>query len=746
MRAIGKSVLRTEGPDKLCGATRYTDDIEPEGCLHGVTLRATIPYGRILAIEKDPAFPWREFVVATAKDLPGPNRVQLIEDDQPLLCEEWVRHPYEPILLVAHANRSRAYEALRHIRVTYEPHEPVLSIDDALAVKQKLRGEDNVFKSFHIVQGDIDAGFAAADLVVSGEYTVPHQEQAYIENNVMTAWFEADGTLVAHGSMQCPYYVHKALRGLFKLKGEKVRVIQAPTGGGFGGKEEYPNMIAGHAALLARKAKRPVKIAYDRHEDMAATTKRHPARIRHRTGVKRDGTLVAQDIEVVMDGGAYITLSPVVLSRGTLHATGPYACPNVRIRSSVVATNTVPNGAFRGFGAPQTLFAAELHMARIAAELRLDPVALREKNAVRRGSVMATGQVLRESVGARQALQRVVADSGYRRKRVEHARWNAQPGTAHWKGVGLALVHHGSGFTGSGEEHLASRAAVTLTRTGRIRVLAGSTEFGQGTNTMFSQIVAETLGVATALVDVATPDTRFVPDSGPTVASRTCMVVGRLVRDACRDLHAAVSGRKPFPRSARDLRAAAKRVCGTRDEVRFERQYEKPAAITWDDTTYRGDAYEAYGYAAAVVDLEVDKLTFEVTLRRVTLAADIGRVVNPVLAAGQVIGGAAQGLGYALLENPVYKDGAMQNAQLTNYIIPTAKDLPQIDVAFTPALYSLGPYGAKGVGELPMDIPGPAVADAVHDATGLWITSLPVLPEKIAAAHGARRRGTAVPA
>ncbi len=746
MGTIGKSVLRKEGPEKLCGITRYADDISPEGCLYGATLRSTIPYGRILNIEREADFPWDEFVTATAADLPGRNRVQLIEADQPLLATDLVRHPLEPILLVAHPDRARAYEALEHFRVEYEPFAPVLTMEDSLAAKQKLRGEDNVFKSFHIEQGDLDAGFAEAEVVVEGEYRVPHQEQAYIENNAMAAWFESDGTLVVHGSMQCPYYVHKALRGLFDLPAEQVRVIQAPTGGGFGGKEEYPNMIAGHAALLALKAKRPVKIIYDRKEDMAATTKRHPAWVRHRTGVMKDGTLVAQDIDIVMDGGAYITLSPVVLSRGTLHATGPYGCPNVRIRSRAVATNTPPNGAFRGFGAPQTLFAAELHMSRVAEALGIDPVRLRERNAVREGSVLPTGQLLRESVGARKALLKAVRRSGYWKKRHEHAAYNRELGHSTWRGVGVALVFHGSGFTGSGEEHLASRAAVSLTREGRLLVLAGSTEFGQGTNTMFAQVVAETLGVSPDLVDVAIPDTRFVPDSGPTVASRTCMIVGRLVRDACKDLRKAVSGRRPFPRTAAALRAATRRRCGERDEIRFERQYEKPPAIFWDDESYRGDAYEAYGYAAAVVDLEVDKTTFEVTLRGVSVAADIGRVVNPVLAAGQVIGGAAQGLGYALLENAVYKDGVMENAQLTNYIIPTSRDLPPIDVVFTPAPYSLGPFGAKGVGELPLDVPAPAVADAVHNATGLWITSLPVLPEKIAAAHYARRRGEAVPA
>ncbi len=756
MSAIGQNAARREGPQKLCGLARYVDDYVLPGCLHGVTLRSSIPSGTIRAVRFDPAFDWREFVIAMARDIPGRNNVALIEDDQPLLADGRVMHAMEPIALIAHESREQAYAALRHISVEYEPLDPVLSIDESLALKQRLRGDDNIFKDIHISKGDLDAGFAAADLIVEGEYHVPHQEHAYIENNGIAAFVEPDGTIVVMGSLQCPFYVEKALKGVFGLPDDRVRVIQTTTGGGFGGKEEYPNMIAGHAALLAWKARRPVKMIYDRHEDMLATTKRHPARVRHRTGVMRDGTLLAQDIDIVMDGGAYITLSPVVLSRGALHATGSYACPNVRIRARSVATNTPPNGAFRGFGAPQTLFAAELQMEKIAAALGMDPVTLRTRNMFRKGAVLATGQTLRESIGAPAVMKTCLARSDYRRKVKDYARWNRDASRPTWKGIGVALVHHGAGFTGRGEVMLASRAAVVLTRDGRVKALAASTEIGQGTTTMLAQVTADALGVPVEWVEVETPDTWKVPNSGPTVASRTAMVVGGLLQRAATQLRLRIIGAGSAVAAAgaaRTHRAAqaasergaklpstsaafaklAARVCGDEAELRFEEQYQAPPEVKWDDEAYRGDAYAVYSYAAAAVDLEVDKRTFEVTVRRVTTAQDIGKAINPLLVEGQIIGGTAQGLGYALLENVVYRHGVMQNAQLTNYIIPTTLDMPPMDVILVEEPYSRGPGGAKGIGELPMDVPGPAVAAAIFNATGLFIPELPILPEKIAA-------------
>jgi CO/xanthine dehydrogenase Mo-binding subunit len=753
--SVGRSIPKLEAWDKVTGAALYVDDLAVPGVLHGRTVRSTLPRARILSVTLDAGFDWSEFVVVDHRDIPGENVVALIEDDQPVLAAGETRHAEEPVLLLAHEDAERAEEAVRHARIEEEPLPAVLTVDQALAGTPRIHGDDNVLKRLLIERGEVEAAMARADRVFEGEYRVPHQEQLYIENNGMVAHFEPDGTLVVRGSLQCPYYVHKALKRVFALSDSQVRVVQTVTGGGFGGKEEYPSMIAAHAALLARKAGRPVKLIYDRLEDIAATTKRHPGVIRHRTGVMRDGTLVAQDIEVVLDGGAYVTLSPVVLSRGALHAAGPYRCENVRIRAVAVATNTPPNGAFRGFGAPQTHFAGECHMNRIARELGLDPETLRLRNVVREGDVTPTGQVLRESVGAEAVLEDAVeagdfcarrraAHAHNRRAEAEETRLAARgrrPARRLRRGVGLSLVHHGSGFTGSGEVKLASRAAVDLAPDGRPRILSASTEIGQGTITMFAQLVGETLGVAPEQVVVEQPDTALVPDSGPTVASRTCMVVGGLLQ------HAAVGVRERLElfaerqlRGEADFRATARRFLHQRGPLRVEARYEKPPEIHWDDDTYRGDAYGVFSYACTIVEVEVDLDTWETRVVDALASCDIGTVVHPALAAGQVEGGVVQALGYALLEDVRWKDGRVWNHQLTNYIIPTTEDCPPIRVRFVPRPYSRGPFGAKGVGELPMDGPAPAVVAAIAQATGVHVPEIPVTPERLRASWQRERK------
>jgi CO/xanthine dehydrogenase Mo-binding subunit len=355
--------------------------------------------------------------------------------------------------------------------------------------------------------------------------------------------------------------------------------------------------------------------------------------------------------------------------------------------------------------------------------------------------VLATGQVLRQSIGARAVLERCVKRSEYRRKRRAYDRFNRDSRQPMWKGVGLAVVHHGSGFTGGGEVMLASRASVVLSRNGTITTLAASTEIGQGTTTMLAQMTAEALGVPVDWIAVEAPDTWKVPNSGPTVASRTCMIVGGLVQRAARRLRKRlvdIAGAVPTSPSA--FARAAQGVCGEEHEVRIDEEYRKPPEIIWDEDSYRGDAYAVFSYAAAVVDLEIDKRTCEVTVRKVTTAQDVGKAINPLLVEGQIIGGTVQGLGYALLEHVVYRDGVMHNAQLTNYVIPTSLDVPPMDVTLVEQPYSRGPWGAKGVGELPMDVPAPAVAAAIFHATGLWMPDLPILPEKILAAHLASHR------
>jgi xanthine dehydrogenase molybdopterin-binding subunit B len=352
--------LRREGPAKLTGTALYTDDMVFPGAWYGHTVRSTEPHARLLGLELDPDFDWSRVVVVTAADIPGENIVSLIADDQPILVKDEIRHQAEPVALLAAPDRETLREAKHRIRLRTEP---LPAVFDPLQASQE-------FAHFNLAKGDVEAGFAQAELVVEGEYRVGHQEQLYIENNAMIAIPRPDGGVTIHGSMQCPYYVHKAMKRALGLSGDQAVIIQAETGGGFGGKEEYPSIIAIHAALLAQRVGKPVRMIYDRHEDLAATTKAPPGdRARSRWGVKRDGTLVAQDVEVVMDGGAYATLSAVVLSRGTLHAGGPYNCPNVRIRGRAVATNTPPNGAFRGFGAPQTEFAAEMQANRVADAL-----------------------------------------------------------------------------------------------------------------------------------------------------------------------------------------------------------------------------------------------------------------------------------------------------------------------------------------------------------------------------------------
>ena len=581
---------------------------------------------------------------------------------------------------------------------------------------------DHVFAAYELAAGDPDAAFAAADLILEGEYRVGHQEQLYIENNAMIAVPTDDGGVTVHGSLQCPYYVHAALRRGLAMDDAQARVVQAETGGGFGGKEEYPSVIGLHAALLALKAGRPVRMIYDRHEDIAATTKRHPAIVRHRTGVTHDGRLIAQDIEVVMDGGAYCTLTPVVLSRGAIHAGGPYRCPNVRISARATRTNTPPNGAFRGFGAPQVQFAAETHLNRLAETLGISPLEIRRRNVYHVGDTTPTGQVLRDSVAGEEVLERAAEAGEFERLRGRHAEDRVRrsgsgtiPGsplrtgrerTA--TGIGLALAWHGAGFTGSGEVKLASVASLELTGDGRIRILTASTEMGQGTKTIFPQLVADALAVPYDAVELAPQDTAFVPDSGPTVASRTAMVVGGLLIKAARRLRTGVEMTTggTFAATYRDYARA-------NGPLRIDQRFEPYPGVGFDDTTYRGDAYPAFGWAACVATVDVDLDTGEVQVRDVVAADDIGRVIHPVLAEGQVEGGTLQAIGYATIEEIRLRDGRYLNDRLATYIIPTSLDAPRITTILVEAPFAGAPHGAKGVGELPMDVGAPAVVAAI---------------------------------
>src|SRR5271154_4048229 len=425
---VGASVARKEGRDKVTGRARYVDDMTLPGMLFGATVRSSVARGKIKKISFGAEINWDEFVVVSAADIPGKNCIALILDDQPCLADGVVNHPEEPILLLAHPERHKLWRAIAAVKIEYEELSAIATIEESergLALgREIIWGSDNVFKTFLIEKGDVDSVWASAAHIVEGEYFTGAQEQLYIENNGIIASFDAAEGVTIWGSLQCPYYVHKAMMKLFALPEDKVRVVQMETGGAFGGKEEYPSMIAGHSALLAKKSGRPVKIIYDRAEDMAATTKRHPSRTRHRTAVDRDGKILGGEIEFVIDGGAYATLSSVVLSRGMIHAGGPYHWPNVRIRAKAVATNVPPHGAFRGFGAPQSLFAMERHMDRIAQVGGVGASEIRRRNFLRAGQTTTTEQKVSDEVNLEFLLDRALELSDYQGKKKRFADQN----------------------------------------------------------------------------------------------------------------------------------------------------------------------------------------------------------------------------------------------------------------------------------------------------------------------------------
>ena len=741
---VGKSIPRKEGRKKVTGAALYVDDISFPEMLHGVTVRSQVARGRIKNIVFEGDLPWDEFTIVTAEDIQkshGENYVALILNDQPYLADEVVNHPEEPILLLAHADKYLLEEARRNVHIEIEELPPIFTLSDSVNKKEIVWGSDNVFKSFLVNKGSVEDVWATADFIVEGEYHTGAQEQLYIENNGAIAIANATEGVTVWGSMQCPYYVHKALVKLFGLPEEKIRVIQTETGGGFGGKEEYPSLLAGHAALLSWKSGKPVKMIYDRAEDMLATTKRHPSRTRHKTAVSKDGKLLGMEIEFIIDGGAYCTLSPVVLSRGTIHAAGPYYCPHVRIRSSAVATNVPPHGAFRGFGAPQSIFGLERQLDKVARTLGLTPDEFRRRNFVKEGETTATSQLIREKVDMEQLLDRAFELSGYHEKTERFARENqgqeagaggrGRKGPLIKKGIGFASFMHGAGFTGSGEVYLASVVGAEATAEGRVRILAASTEIGQGTNTVFSQIAAEALGVDESLIEVAQPDTSHVPNSGPTVASRTCMVVGKLVESAVLGLKQTLIGSGILTEvyDSAEFQAACRNYLEIVGPLKAFSKYQAPPNVCWDDEKYQGDAYGTYAWAVYVAEVSVDLLTYEAHVDDFVAVQEVGRVINPVLAAGQIEGGVAQAIGFTLFENVVWKDGRMANGQMTNYIMPTAADIPPIRVYFEENPYAYGPGGAKGIGELPMDGAAPAILSAIENATGVSFNHVPLMPE-----------------
>ena len=691
---MNRSVARREALAKTTGAAIYTADLEIPGALWGVTVRSECARGRIAGFDFDPAFPWGECTVVTPADIPGDNCVAHIVEDQPCLAATEINHWGEPLLLIAHPDRYMAEAARSAVRVRHEPAEALL--DAELSTR--------VFKEYRRERGDdIEQALRDAAVVADGVYRTPAVDQVYIEPQAVVATASPEQGVFVRGSLQCPYYVHHALQRLFHWPGEMVRVAACATGGGFGGKEDYPSVLACHAASLAWKSGLPVRMIYDRAEDLAATTKRHPSRTQDPLGI-RQGRAPAgarhrfphrrRRLHDAFPGGAFARTDPCDRS------------VPMRQRATevgrAVATNHPPHGAFRGFGVPQSCFAIERHMDTAAARLGLRPDELRRRNLFRAGARTATGQLLLQDPKLVALLDRAVQASGYAEK---FERYSAPGPDPVRRGIGLSCSFHGNGFTGAGEDRLQSEVTMELAPDGRLRVLVSSVEIGQGSTTVLGQIAAAAFGCVVENVDVPAADTAIVPNSGPTVASRTTAVVGALVERCARELRESSPG----------LRRATAR-------------YEPPPGVRWDDASFSGDAYTGYSWAVQVAEVQLDTDTGEVKVERITAALDAGRIINPELARGQVEGGIMQGAGYALSEETIYRNGRIENAQLTNTIIPTALDAPPIEVIFVD---SEAPEGPRGLGELPLDGAAPAIVNAAVQAAGGHFDTLPASPERI---------------
>jgi len=771
---IGSNQTRVDAQAKLDGTLRYTADVAYDGMLHGAVVRAPVAHGRIREIRKGPGVDWSRVVFATAADIPGKRHVQMIAADMPFLAWDEVLYEGEPVALVAAETPDEAEAARRATTVEVEELPALLTLDELVARHRAAEPPGSLGRGssaripdraaplyelarWRIAKGDAARAIEEAEIVVEDCYTTPHQEQAYLETNAMIAVPEPDGRMRVEGSLQCPYYVAPAVAAMLGTDLDHLHVRALPMGGGFGGKEDFPSQLGGHVALLAHLARRPVRIVLSRAEDVAYTTKRHPSWIRVRAGARRDGTLVGLQLEIVFDGGAYVTMSPVVLSRGAIHASGPYLWPAVNIDAVAYRSNTPPNGAFRGFGVPQTIYAIESHMDQLARACGVEPYQLRLRNRLKSGDITATSQCLGESVGSLEVLAEAERLTSFERewRARGRARRGATERTA--RGVGMAFFWHGGGFTGSGEAKIAGRAALDLRADGCAHVRIASTEMGQGAHTVLAQIAAEELGLPPELAVCDVPDTAEVPNSGPTVASRTTMIVGAIVAACARAARAKlgswlVAAQRVKPDEAltfsrgtvrgggRELGSFSALVCEALaaegvDRWSFEEQYHLPPHIRWDEKSHTGDAYAAFSWGCTVAEVEVDLETCEVHVPRITTVVEIGRAVNPALALGQIEGGTLQGLGYALCEEVgVRPDGHLWRDRFQTYILPTTLDAPQIVARIVELPYSGGPGGAKGLGELPVHGAAPAVANALEHALGVRLCDLPLTPEKIHAA------------
>ena len=684
MEPISKSVVRKDHEPKMSGRSLYVGDYGNEGVLTGKFLRAKAARARILSV-KVPELPPRYFYI-DRRDVPGVNKVHIVMDDTPVFAGDVTEYIGEPIAMVAGPDPKKVDEILAAIQVDWEELEPVLDI----------RKSDTVFFDYEYGKGNLEEAFAQADKVYEEEFSTGYQDQTYLETQAMMAEPEENGRMFVHGSLQCAYYVHTALMQALGCGPDEVHVLQDVTGGGFGGKEDFPSILGCQVAVAAMKAGAPVRCVFDRREDLEFTPKRHPSLCTYRAAVK-DGRVTALDIEVLFNAGAYTTLSAVVLQRGVICASGVYNIPNLHVHGKAMKTNTVPSGAYRGFGAPQTFFAVELLMDHIAKDLGEDSLDFKERHLVKQGDPTSTSGVYHFPVPLPAMIDEVDAACDFRRKHREYA----LPQTGRFRrGIGMSMYFHGAGFTGSGERDIIKAVCRLLKRAdGTVEILAANGEIGQGLRTTFPKIVANELGLPLDKVFYEHPDTARVPDSGPTVASRSLMIVGELLR-----------------RCAVRLKEEWK---DGEEQVVEEHFREPDFMIPFCLDKFQGDAYPTYAWGVNAIEVEVDTYTGVTKILGAYGSFDVGTPMDEGIVLGQMEGGFLQGIGYASMESMSYDSrGRIRSNSFSDYLIPTAADVPNLKCMLHVEKYPDGPYGAKGAGELPLvGAPG-AYVEAMEQALG----------------------------
>ena len=748
-RVIGQSPAHHDFVDKVSGSLLYAADWQLPGMLHGSVVRAEVASARIAAMDTSAARALPGVVaVLTAADVPWNQVVERATGGlgelavaMPVLAADRVRYQGEPIALVAAVSPQVAAEAAELVDVEYEDLSGVFDAESALEPGAPLvHDEGNVLVSWTIARGEVEAALAAADLVVEGEYRTQRVEHAYLEPEAGVGWIDTSGVVTLRVATQVVEHA-ATIATILGLPTSRVRVISTYMGGGFGGKEDMT--VEPYLALLVWRTRRPVRMVWERQDSIMASTKRHPFIMRYRTGVRRDGTIVAQDVDIIGDAGAYPYLSPRVLFAACVTASGPYRVPNVRHHARAVFTNNAPTSAFRGFGAMQVTFGYEQQMDRVAARLGLSPQVVRERNFLAKGDTIPTGERLDTTVAAGECLRRALEALG------EPARPSG-PGRRVGRGFAVNMQPYGRTVW------FRDRAAcwISLEADGSLLLRSGVTDLGAGQAASLAQIASEVLGVPLGEIGVHIGDSQLTPPAGGTFATRQLYMSGNAALAAARALRAgllpvaaellgAVPDDLVFEDGMVRERDGAGRGIRLAELAAASQQRSVPTAHlgtwyagtgTFDPATGQGASFPDYTFGAHAADVEVDTETGQVRVLGYAAAHDVGRAINPRRVEGQIQGGAYQGLGYALGEEIVVDDGQVASTLLASYLLPNAADLPDVRVVIVESGEGKGPFGARGIGEPPIGNPAATIANAVAAATGVRVTQLPITPERLLAA------------